>query len=249
MPDFQIPGVDGAEPTTVSLPDGYSLVGEGFDPPEGFVPAERFKSEVDRRLQSTIKNRGYLTPEEAYADDAIQAQLRERGYDLDADGKVLGKLDPDKIEAIRTEAVAPLREQLDAANGAIRELRQKALLADIQTTLTAELSDAAFTPAIPGTPSPVEALIASRVQTDDEGRPYVESDAGIPEYDVPKALLGIVQQNAKGLLRDKTQGGGGFGGGKPGSGGSGKVKTRSQFEALDPTARMEFMKAGGRVTD
>lgn len=247
LPDFQIPGADGAEPTTVSLPDGYAVYGPDMEP-EGYTPDDRFTSEADRRAKSIIKNRGYVTPEEAYSDEALQKALRERGYDLDADGKPVGKIDPAKLDAIRAEAVQPLQTELESTRATLKELRQKALEADVQGALSGELSEAAFLPAIPGTPSPVAALMAAKVQTDDEGRPFVPSAAGIPEYDVPKALLAIVKAQAPSLLRDKRQRGPGPGG-DPARGGSGKTKARADFDAMTATERMEFVKAGGVVTE
>lgn len=247
LPDFQIPGADGAEPTTVSLPDGYAVYGPDMEP-EGYTPDDRFTSEADRRAKSIIKNRGYITPEEAYSDEALQKALREKGYDLDADGKVQGKLDPAKIEAIKAEATAPLMERLTATEQRLQETTRKALLADVQGALASELVEDAFASPISGLPSTVEALIQNRVKSDDEGRFFVESAAGIPDYEVSKALLGIIQKDAPRLLRDKRQRGPGPGG-DPARGGSGKIKTRAEFEALSPMDKMAFMDAGGRVTD
>ncbi len=50
------------------------------------------------------------------------------------------------------------------------------------------------------------------------------------------------------LLKGNQSSGGGASGGSN-SGGAAKVKSRAEFEALDPASRMSFVKSGGKLTD
>jgi alanyl-tRNA synthetase len=50
------------------------------------------------------------------------------------------------------------------------------------------------------------------------------------------------------LLKGNQSSGGGASGGSN-SGGAAKVKSRAEFEALDPAGRMSFVKSGGKLTD
>ena len=50
------------------------------------------------------------------------------------------------------------------------------------------------------------------------------------------------------LLKGNQPSGGGASGGSN-SGGATKVRSRAEFEALNPAKRMEFVKSGGTITD
>ena len=252
MPDFQIPGADGAEPTTVTVPDGYHVVGGELPVPDGFVPADRFGAELDRRVTSTIQKRGLMTADEAYADEAFAKQLKARGIELDEAGKPVTQLDKAKLDELRgsweQEALTPLQEQLDTANKTLATVRAEAFGSELSRELAKTLSDDAIAPRAKGFDSDLEQIRKRFVRADDEGRFYFAATEGaMPNYDVAAAITAWAQTNAPHLLRDQRQGG--PGGGNSGGGGGQQTITRAQFDAMDPAGKAEFVSKGGRVTD
>lgn len=204
-----------------ALPEGTGFYGGDFGDPEGYERADSFKQKLDKRVTSILKNEGYVKPEDAYSDDALKKVLRSKGIELGDDMKPVVKLDPETLNRYKSDwakdELEPIRTEAETLRQQNTSLRRENVASRTQSKLLDELKADAFKPALPGTPSTFDALMAHFVQFDDDGKAYFQagSDA-MPEYDIPKAVLGYVAKNNKDLLADKRQAGG-----TPGQGGGG----------------------------
>ncbi|MEM6326029.1 MAG: hypothetical protein AAF791_02830 [Bacteroidota bacterium] len=236
--------------SAVTLPEGAGFYGGDFGAPSGYADAETIRRRLDAHGKAVIKNGGYLTKEEAYSPDALKAHFTGRGVDFSEDGLPIGKLDPERVNAMKAQwkatEVDPLAAERDALSGTVADLRSQVVAATVKTALMPELSPDAFKPAVPGVPSPVESIISAGVRHDDDGRPFFQIGEGVPEYDVPKGILDYVTTHARSMLADKTQGGAGSGGQFRGGGGN-KQMARADFEKLAPAAAADFIKKGGTI--
>ena len=92
-------------------------------------------------------------------------------------------------------------------------------------------------------------FISRRLKYHDDGVKVTDSsgDLTVSTLDDLKAEF---KNDAKysSLLKGNQSSGGGASGGSN-SGGAAKVKSRAEFEALDPAGRMSFVKSGGKLTD
>ena len=92
-------------------------------------------------------------------------------------------------------------------------------------------------------------FISRRLKYHDDGVKVTDSsgDLTVSTLDDLKAEF---KNDAKysSLFKGNQSSGGGASGGSN-SGGAAKVKSRAEFEALDPAGRMSFVKSGGKLTD
>lgn len=88
------------------------------------------------------------------------------------------------------------------------------------------------------------------VPMDQQGNPIFSATNHGNHADFDEAIQVMVSQyaNKDMILKGSGASGGGAQGGGTSTGG-GKTMTRAQFDAASPSARMEFSKAGGNVTD
>lgn len=92
-------------------------------------------------------------------------------------------------------------------------------------------------------------FIARRLKYHDDGVKVTDSsgDLTVSTLDDLKAEFKNDARYSALLKGNQSSGGGAAGGSN--SGGAAKVKSRAEFEALDPARRMEFVKSGGTLTD
>lgn len=256
MADITVTLPDGSthtvSPDSLTLPEGVGLYGGDLGEPEGYTKADRFASELERRVEAKIRNGGYLKPDEAYSDEALKKVLRQRGIEVGDDLKPVMKLDPETLNRYKQDwakdELEPVKTEVEALRTENLTLRRENVASRVQGALLGELKEGAFKPALPGTPSPFEALMGHFVRFDDEGKAFFQAGEGaMPEYDIEKAVLAYVKKHNADLLADKRQRGGGLDG-KPGPGG-GKVMSRADFERLAPAAQAAFVRDGGTITD
>lgn len=232
-------------PDALALPEGYGLYGPDT-PPDGYTRSDRFDAELTRRLDGKLKNGGYLKAEDAETDDFFAKLARKRGIQLGDDLKPIAQLDPEKLkgyerqwEEDKLKPVATEAERLKAEN-------ERLMRANVNATAQAALLDAlkpdVFKPPVPGTPSTFDALVQHFVKFDDEGRPYFQAGAdGMPEPDVPAAILKYLRKHNADLLLDKRNGSSGL---TPGGDGGAKTITREAFDKLPEAQKHE---AVGRI--
>ena len=237
----------------IALPEGAGFYGADFGDPEGYQRADTFNANVDRRVQSIVSKRDkYVPAEETTSDEFFATLAKRRGIQLDDNLKPVAQIDPEKLSSFKAtwakDELEPLRTEAEALRKQNTSLLRENVTSRTQATLLGELKDDAFKPALPGTPSPFDALLQHFVQFDDEGKAYFQAGAdAMPEYEIDKAVLAYVKKHNPDLLADKRQRGGGLDG-DPGGGG-GKQMNRTQFDALSPDAQMKFIQAGGKVVE
>lgn len=92
-------------------------------------------------------------------------------------------------------------------------------------------------------------FIARRLKYHDDGVKVTDSSGDLTVSTL-EDLKAEFKNDARysALLKGNQSSGGGAAGGSN-SGGAAKVKSRAEFEALDPARRMEFVKSGGTLTD
>lgn len=101
----------------------------------------------------------------------------------------------------------------------------------------------------------VMAMLREQVQVDEEkGEAFVTAKDAKTGADTRKGLAEFVREWAqsdegKAFVTVPGSSGGGSAGPGSGAGSAGKTMSRASFEALDPTARVEFSKAGGTLTE
>jgi len=99
------------------------------------------------------------------------------------------------------------------------------------------------------------AMLREQVQVDEEkGEAFVAAKDAKTGAETRKALAEFVKEwgvgdEGKAFVTVPGSSGGGSAGPGSGAGSSGKTMGRAAFEALDPTARVEFSKAGGTLTE
>lgn len=251
--------VDGAQVSVpfdtirAALPEGVGFYGGDFGAPSGYADEATIKARLDRHGEAVIKKGGYLKADEAYSDDRLRDVLLQRGFELEPDSlKPVSRLDPETAnrmqEGWKRDNLQPVIEERDALAQKVETLRRDNIAASTQAALLGELKEEAFKPALPGTPSLFASLIQHGLKFEDDGTPYFQVGDGLPEADVPKAVLAYVQKHNKDLLADKRQRGSGPGGGF-GGGGDTKTLTRGEFDAMDAGQRSTFIAKGGRVVD
>lgn len=131
---------------------------------------------------------------------------------------------------------ADLQERLDSLNGSIQAKDVKAAAASI----AAELAD-----------GPNQAIlarfVADRLKYSEDGVKVTDSNGNLTVStldDLRNEFKGSAQFSS--LIKGNQSSGGGATGGSS-SGGAVKEMTRSDFDALDPTAQMKFNKSGGKL--
>jgi len=238
-------------PDALTLPEGTGLYGGDFGAPEGFTPSDRFENELARRVEGKLSKGGYLTPEEAYAPDALKKQFQRLGIEVDEDLKPVAKLTAEQRDSIasliREDEVAPLQQQLADISSKYEAVQAEKLRFELRNALTGELAEDVFKPLAPGVPSQFDSIVASLVTRDDDGSPVFMGEGGIPDRKVAEALLKHIGKHAKHLLADKRQRGGGLDGSR--GSGDGKTMQRAHFESLSPDAQMKFITGGGQLID
>lgn len=233
----------------LTLPEGYSLFQAG-ETPDGFMPTTAFKAEVDRRATGLTK--GLVKKDELLGDDDFfRSAAQKRGISLSDDLKPVAKFDPETLNRYKSEwekdEHLPTKQERDELKQQNDLLRRENVTAKTQTALLKDLTPKAFTPDVPGLPSTFDAMMSHFVKFDDEGKAYFQADpAGMPDYDIPKAVLGYVKKAAKDLIADNRPNGGGYHG--P-AGGEGRVMSRARFDALSQSERKAFALSGGQITD
>lgn len=92
-------------------------------------------------------------------------------------------------------------------------------------------------------------FISRRLKYHDDGVKVTDSsgDLTVSTLDDLKAEFKNDARYSSLLKGNQSSGGGASGGSN--SGGAAKVKSRAEFEALDPASRMSFVKSGGKLTD
>jgi alanyl-tRNA synthetase len=92
-------------------------------------------------------------------------------------------------------------------------------------------------------------FISRRLKYHDDGVKVTDSsgDLTVSTLDDLKAEFKNDARYSSLLKGNQSSGGGASGGSN--SGGAAKVKSRAEFEALDPAGRMSFVKSGGKLTD
>lgn len=195
----------------------------------------------------------------AEANEAQNAKNREllaEVKSLKADLRKHKEISPDDLAALESER-DELRAKLAAADKAAKdagkaaETAAKALEAEqgaarkyaLDAELRGALAEGNVVPAlVPG----LEAMMRGQAKADLVDGQYVVNIGDKPAREAIKSFLD--SDEGKAWRAAPANGGGGAPGGKGGQAGA-KTMPRSQFDSLDPGARMVFVKDGGTVID
>jgi hypothetical protein len=214
--------------------------------PAGYMRADTFNQNVDRRVEALIKNRKYIKAEDAETDEFFAMLARKRGIELGDDLKPVTRLDPERLKAYRAEwakdELDPVRAEAERLKAENERLMRANVNATAQAALLDTLRPEVFKPPVPGTPSVFDNLVAHFVKFDEEGRPYFQAGPdGVSDPDVPKAIAGYLRKHNADLLLDKRNGASGL---SNADGGGARTITRAAFDQLPAAQKYE---AVGRV--
>jgi len=140
----------------------------------------------------------------------------------------------DSLKAFQEAQLAEqgkLKELLDAKTSELDAVTRQFQQTQINNSLLAAAQDAVD-------PSVVAALLAGSAQVDGNGNVLID---GLAPADAVKKLL-----EEKPFLAKAS---GNQGSGAPQNSDGGKTLSRAAFDALDPAAKQQFVRDGGRITD
>ncbi len=240
--------------SAVKLPEGAGFYGATFGDPEGYTPSARFNEEVERRVTGKLSNNSeYVKKADTGTDEFFKGLAKARGITLDANLKPVTQIDAETLGGYKRtwaeEELKPVATENETLRSENETLRRGNVKATTQAVLLSEFKPEAFKPAVPGTPSVFDLVVDRFVQFQD-GKPVFVGEGGMPDPDVPAAILKYVGKHAKDLLADKRQHGGGLDG-QPGGGG-GKTMTTAEYMALmesNPTEASKRLTGGWTVQD
>ena len=184
-----------------------------------------------KALKKSLREKDGVKPEDLERLETENAELKKANADQ---ARALKKAETDAKTA--TETAASYRERthkLVRDDGLRKEL--------VAQNVRKEYLDAAH------------ALLREGIQVDDEKG---EAFALVKDKDGKESRVALgdyvktwaSSDTGKNFVGVPPSSGGGSSGGSANSGGS-KTKTRAEFDAMDPAARMEFSKAGGTLTE
>lgn len=133
-------------------------------------------------------------------------------------------------------------EQLQTALDGVNSNIAKEKVSNKAMKLATELADGANAELL-------STFISKRLKHTDEGLKVTDENGEltVSTMDDLKTIFKNDPRYAALLKGNQSSGGGASGGSN--SGGAAKTKTRAEFEALDPTARMKFVRDGGQTID
>lgn len=146
------------------------------------------------------------------------------------------------LERRNGETVKQFQDRIDRLTNSIKTEKRTALVADLAADLATDSGSKAF-----------KRLVADRIDVDPEtGKvTFLNDDGGASSLDLAgfKAELLKDDSLAPLLKAGIVTKGGGNAQGSTGQGGANKPKaTRNQFDGMNPSERMSFIKSGGIVT-
>ena len=170
-----------------------------------------------------------------------------------------------QVQEIKDAAAKSARESVEAATRAAAEKERQ--LTEANAKLTQDLNNHIIGGSFAGSkfiadklaiPADIaQKVFADRFKVDNgklvpmdaNGNPLFSATRHGEHADFEEALEVMVNQypNKAMILKGTGASGGGASGGK--AGGEGKTATRAQFEAMAPSARMEFTKGGGQISE
>lgn len=208
----------------------------------------------DPEVKAAIKAAVSEAVEEATSGlQAKNAELLGKVKRLQKDAAV----DPAEFQALQTEnekLQADLKEAQKAAKNATTQAEQAQKALEAETGFTSRLlidnglSEAILKAGVkPELSKAVKAMLAGQVKLIAEGS---ERIAKMNDKPLAEAVAEWAKgEEGKFFVAASANAGGGASGGASGGGGDKKTMTRAAFEALDATAKVEFSKAGGTLTD
>lgn len=211
----------------------------------------------------------YITDLEGQRDSARKESinhrhsLKQKAADLEEQNRLLTQQQTELFERLGVESADQLNE-LDPKGQAEAAKQFEAKLKRIERELSERqdayqkleqkhkgtLQEAAMRQAMAGhewiDADLVASFVTSRLVWDDDAVRYKADDGLV--MDLGEGLKTLAHEKPH-LLKTAGAGGSGYRGTRHEKDAGPKTKTRADFEALNPAARMDFIKGGGKLTD
>jgi len=213
--------------------------GEGGGEGGSEVTVEQLQAQMEeiQKSNEALKSKNEELLGETKKAKAVRREAEEAARKA-AEEKAKADGDHEQLYKSSEAARIKLQEELTGMKGNIakEKVNNKAM------KLATELADGANAELL-------STFISKRIAHTDEGLKVTDENGQltVSTMDDLKAIFKNDPRYAALLKGNQSSGGGASGGSN--SGGAAKQKTRAEFEALDPAARMKFIRDGGQTVD